>query len=80
MFHVKHFGPIADSFRTICVPGVSGVIAGLWPNMDDLHSFEEPSPVMMRPEAHWIDLPAGARLAIMQHPRAGDWLDDEIAG
>jgi hypothetical protein len=35
---------------------------------------------MMRPEAHWIDLPAGARLAIMQHPRAGDWLDDEIAG
>jgi Cyclin-dependent kinase inhibitor 3 (CDKN3) len=34
----------------------------------------------MRPEVHWIDLPAGARLAIMARPRAGDWLDDEIAG
>lgn len=34
----------------------------------------------MRPEVHWIDLPAGARLAIMARPRAGDWLDDEVAG
>ncbi len=34
----------------------------------------------MRPKIHWIDLPAGARLAIMPRPRAGDWLDDEIAG
>jgi hypothetical protein len=34
----------------------------------------------MRPEVYWIDLPAGARLAIMARPRAGDWLDDEIAG
>jgi protein-tyrosine phosphatase len=34
----------------------------------------------MRPEVHWIDLPASARLAIMARPRAGDWLDDEIAG
>lgn len=34
----------------------------------------------MRPKIYWIDVPAGARLAIMPRPRAGDWLDDEIAG
>src|ERR1700732_4622033 len=34
----------------------------------------------MRPEVHWIYLPASARLAIMARPRAGDWLDDDIAG
>ncbi len=34
----------------------------------------------MRPKIHWIDLPAGVRLAIMPRPRAGDWLDDVIAG
>jgi Cyclin-dependent kinase inhibitor 3 (CDKN3) len=34
----------------------------------------------MRPEVHWIDLPTGARLAIMPRPRAGDWLDGEVAG
>jgi hypothetical protein len=34
----------------------------------------------MRPKIHWIDLPAGARLAIMARPRAGDWLDGEVAG
>jgi protein-tyrosine phosphatase len=34
----------------------------------------------MRPEVYWIDLPASLRLAIMARPRAGDWLDDEIAG
>ena len=34
----------------------------------------------MRPEVHWIELPAGGRLAIMPRPRAGDWLEDEIAG
>jgi hypothetical protein len=34
----------------------------------------------MRPEVHWIDLPASALLAIMARPRAGAWLDDEIAG
>jgi predicted protein tyrosine phosphatase len=34
----------------------------------------------MRPEVYWIDLPASARLAIMARPRAGDWLNDEIAG
>jgi hypothetical protein len=34
----------------------------------------------MRPEIHWIDLPARGRLAIMPRPRAGDWLDDEVAG
>jgi hypothetical protein len=33
-----------------------------------------------RPEVYWIDLPAGVRLAIMPRPRAGDWLDDEVAG
>ena len=35
---------------------------------------------MTRPEVYWIDLPAGVRLAIMPRPRAGDWLDDEVAG
>ena len=34
----------------------------------------------MRPKIHWIDLPAGVRLAIMPRPRAGDWLTDVIAG
>lgn len=34
----------------------------------------------MRPEVYWIDAPASARLAIMPRPRAGDWLDGEIAG
>jgi len=34
---------------------------------------------MMRPKIHWIDLPAGVRLAIMPRPRAG-WLDGEVAG
>ena len=29
---------------------------------------------------HWIDLRVAGRLAIMARPRAGDWLDDEIAG
>ncbi len=31
-------------------------------------------------EVYWLDLPASGRLAIMPRPRAGDWLDDEIAG
>jgi len=34
----------------------------------------------MRPDICWIDLPVAGRLAIMARPRAGDWLDDEIAG
>ncbi|MGH6835758.1 MAG: protein-tyrosine phosphatase family protein [Methylocella sp.] len=34
----------------------------------------------MRSKIYWIDLPAGARFAIMPRPRAGDWLDGEIAG
>jgi protein-tyrosine phosphatase len=34
----------------------------------------------MHPEVYWIDLPASLRLAIMARPRAGAWLDDEIAG
>ena len=28
---------------------------------------------------HWIDLPAGGRLAVMARPRADDWLDIDIA-
>jgi len=28
---------------------------------------------------HWIDLPAGGRMAIMARPRADDWLDVDIA-
>jgi protein-tyrosine phosphatase len=31
------------------------------------------------PRLHWIDTPFAGRLAIMARPRAGDWLDDEIA-
>jgi protein-tyrosine phosphatase len=34
----------------------------------------------MRPSVFWLDLREGWRLAIMPRPRAGDWLDDEIAG
>jgi protein-tyrosine phosphatase len=34
----------------------------------------------MRPEVYWLDLPISGRLAIMPRPRAGDWLDGEIAG
>lgn len=34
----------------------------------------------MRPNVYWVDLPASGRLAIMPRPRAGDWLDKEIAG
>jgi protein-tyrosine phosphatase len=30
-------------------------------------------------QVYWIDLPTSGRLAIMARPRAGDWLDDEIA-
>jgi protein-tyrosine phosphatase len=33
----------------------------------------------MRSEVYWIDQPLSGRLAIMARPRAGDWLDDEIA-
>jgi len=29
---------------------------------------------------YWIDTPAPGRLAIMARPRAGDWLEDEVAG
>jgi protein-tyrosine phosphatase len=29
---------------------------------------------------YWIDTPTAARLATMSRPRAGEWLDDEIAG
>lgn len=34
----------------------------------------------MRPEIYWIDGVPTGRLAIMARPRAGDWLEDEIAG
>ncbi|HVJ02279.1 MAG TPA: dual specificity protein phosphatase family protein [Sphingomonas sp.] len=33
----------------------------------------------MPSELYWIDADATARLAIMARPRAGDWLEDEIA-
>jgi protein-tyrosine phosphatase len=35
---------------------------------------------MMRPKVHWIEMPTAARLAVMARPRAGEWLDDEVAG
>jgi protein-tyrosine phosphatase len=34
----------------------------------------------MRPSIYWLDLRQRWRLAIMARPRAGDWLDDEVAG
>jgi predicted protein tyrosine phosphatase len=34
----------------------------------------------MRPKVHWIETTTAGRLAIMARPRAGDWLDDEVAG
>jgi protein-tyrosine phosphatase len=34
---------------------------------------------MMQPRVFWIDAPKAGRLAIMPRPRAGDWLEDEIA-
>jgi hypothetical protein len=34
----------------------------------------------MRPSIYWLPLREAWRLAIMPRPRAGDWLDDEIAG
>src|SRR5947208_312172 len=34
----------------------------------------------MRPSIYWLNLPEGLPLAIMPRPRAGDWLDDEVAG
>jgi protein-tyrosine phosphatase len=33
----------------------------------------------MPSELYWIDAPSSLKLAIMARPRAGDWLDDEIA-
>jgi hypothetical protein len=33
----------------------------------------------MASDIHWIDLQGAGRLAIMARPRAGDWLEDEIA-
>ena len=35
--------------------------------------------VVMPSELYWIDADATARLAIMARPRAGDWLEEEIA-
>jgi protein-tyrosine phosphatase len=34
----------------------------------------------MRPNVHWNEVPLAGRLAIVPRPRAGDWLNDEIAG
>jgi hypothetical protein len=34
----------------------------------------------VRATIYWIDAPVPGRLGIMARPRAGDWLDDEIAG
>jgi protein-tyrosine phosphatase len=34
----------------------------------------------MRSLIYWIDVPTPGRLGIMARPRAGEWLDDEIAG
>jgi hypothetical protein len=33
----------------------------------------------MFPRVYWIHAPKAGRLAIMPRPRAGDWLEDEIA-
>jgi hypothetical protein len=34
----------------------------------------------MRSKIYWIEAPTIGRLGIMARPRAGDWLEDEIAG
>jgi len=34
---------------------------------------------MMRSSAFWISTPTEGRLAIMARPRAGEWLEDEVA-
>jgi protein-tyrosine phosphatase len=34
----------------------------------------------MRSPIYWIDTPAPGRLGIMARPRAGEWLDEEVAG
>jgi hypothetical protein len=34
----------------------------------------------MYPKVHWIEALLAGRLAIVPRPRAGDWLNDEIAG
>lgn len=34
----------------------------------------------MTSDIYWITVPIRGRLAIMARPRAGDWLEDEIAG
>lgn len=34
----------------------------------------------MQPEIYWIPSPWKGRLAVLPHPRGGDWLEDEIAG
>jgi protein-tyrosine phosphatase len=33
----------------------------------------------MQPEIYWIPSPWPGRLAILPHPRGGDWLEDEIS-
>lgn len=33
----------------------------------------------MLSDIYWIDAPIGFRIAIMARPRAGDWLEDEVA-
>jgi protein-tyrosine phosphatase len=34
----------------------------------------------MQPEIYWIPSPWRGRLAVLPHPRGGDWLEDEMAG
>jgi protein-tyrosine phosphatase len=34
----------------------------------------------MQPEIYWIPSPWPGRLAVLPHPRGGDWLEDEMAG
>ncbi len=35
---------------------------------------------MMLSSVYWVDTPRPGRLAIMARPRAGEWLEDEVAG
>jgi protein-tyrosine phosphatase len=35
---------------------------------------------MIVPDIYWINGLAGMRLGLMARPRAGDWLEDEVAG
>jgi protein-tyrosine phosphatase len=79
-----------ESASAILPPEVStapGYIEQYWPGGNILFGIQfgqryafinKVTPLI--PKVYWIDAPLAGRLAIVPRPRAGDWLDDEIAG